>query len=54
MWPTSCPSCVNVVLFLDDNAINVEGAAAAGFRAHEARGVDAARSVLVGAGILTP
>lgn len=34
------------VLFLDDNAINVEGALASGFRAEQARGVAEARAVL--------
>jgi HAD superfamily hydrolase (TIGR01509 family) len=34
------------VLFLDDNAVNVEGALAAGLRAEQARGVDEARAVL--------
>jgi glucose-1-phosphatase len=34
------------VLFLDDNALNVEGALAAGLRAEQARGVEEARSVL--------
>ena len=39
------------VLFLDDNAINVDGAVAAGFRAVRAAGVDEARQALVSAGI---
>jgi putative hydrolase of the HAD superfamily len=34
------------VLFLDDNAINVEGALASGLRAEQARGVQEARAVL--------
>jgi glucose-1-phosphatase len=34
------------VLFLDDNAVNVEGARAAGLRAEQARGVAEARAVL--------
>jgi putative hydrolase of the HAD superfamily len=34
------------VLFLDDNAINVEGALASGLRAEQARGVAEARDVL--------
>jgi len=34
------------VLFLDDNAINVEGALASGLRAEQARGVSEARAVL--------
>jgi glucose-1-phosphatase len=40
------------VLFLDDNAINVEGARAAGFAAEHVRGVDEARVALVEAGVL--
>jgi len=40
------------VLFLDDNAINVEAARQAGFTAERARGVDEARHVLVRAGVL--
>ena len=40
------------VLFLDDNAINVEGAVEAGFIAREVRGVDEARAALVDAGLL--
>ncbi|HEY5172728.1 MAG TPA: HAD-IA family hydrolase [Acidimicrobiia bacterium] len=41
------------VLFLDDNAINVEGAAAAGFAAVHVRGVIEARQALVAAGVLS-
>jgi HAD superfamily hydrolase (TIGR01509 family) len=40
------------VLFLDDNAVNVEAAVAAGFAAGHVRGVDAARGALVSAGVL--
>ncbi len=40
------------VLFLDDNLVNVEGAAAAGFVARHARGIDEARETLVAAGII--
>ena len=40
------------VLFLDDNVVNVEGAAAAGFAARHVRGVDEARIALVEAGVL--
>jgi glucose-1-phosphatase len=40
------------VLFLDDNAINVDGAVAAGFVACQVRGVDEARAALVAAGVL--
>ena len=40
------------VLFLDDNAVNVAGAAAAGFQAARATGVDEARQHLVEAAVL--
>jgi glucose-1-phosphatase len=40
------------VLFLDDNAVNVAGAAAAGFQAARAAGIDEARQRLVEAGVL--
>lgn len=40
------------VLFLDDNAMNVAGAAAAGFQAVRAVGVDEARQRLAEAGVL--
>src|SRR5581483_1381649 len=40
------------VLFLDDNAVNVAGAAAAGFQAHRAAGVGQARQRLAEAGVL--
>jgi glucose-1-phosphatase len=40
------------VLFLDDNAINVDGAVAGGFVARQVRGVDEARAALVAVGVL--
>lgn len=40
------------VLFLDDNAVNVEGAAAAGFQAARAVGVEQARQRLAEAAVL--
>ena len=40
------------ILFVDDNAVNVEGAAAAGFVARRTRGVDEARAAMEDAGIL--
>jgi len=40
------------VLFLDDNLINVAGAAAAGFAARHARGVEEARGVLIEMGVI--
>ncbi len=40
------------VLFLDDNAINVEAAQDAGFAARHVRGVEAAREALVATGVL--
>jgi len=40
------------VLFLDDNAVNVAGAAAAGFQAARARGVGEARQRLIDAAVL--
>jgi HAD superfamily hydrolase (TIGR01509 family) len=40
------------VLFLDDNQVNVDGAAAVGFHAERARGVDEARAALVAGGVL--
>jgi len=39
------------VLFIDDNAVNVEGAAAVGFVARQARGVDQARAILSASGL---
>ncbi len=41
------------VLFVDDNQVNVDGAAGVGIRAHLARGVDDARRVLVDHGVVT-
>jgi HAD superfamily hydrolase (TIGR01509 family) len=41
------------MLFLDDNALNVNGAVAAGFHAIRVTGVDEARGALVDSGILT-
>ena len=41
------------VLFLDDNAMNVAGAAAAGFQAARVTGVGEARQRLVEAGVLS-
>jgi FMN phosphatase YigB (HAD superfamily) len=46
------PAPPNRVLFLDDNAVNVEAAAAAGFAAVHARGVSEAHRVLASAGIV--
>jgi glucose-1-phosphatase len=40
------------VLFLDDNMVNVEGAAAVGFVAVRTQGVDEARAALAAAGVL--
>lgn len=40
------------ILFLDDNAINVEGARAAGLDAAQATGVESARSILEKRGLL--
>jgi HAD superfamily hydrolase (TIGR01509 family) len=40
------------VLFLDDNLVNVEAAEGAGFAARHVRGIEAAREVLVAAGVL--
>jgi HAD superfamily hydrolase (TIGR01509 family) len=46
------PVAAERVLFLDDNAINVEGAVAAGFRARHVKGVEQARRALVEIGVL--
>ncbi len=46
------PSPPSRVLFLDDNSLNVDGAAAAGFTAIQVRGVDEARQALVAIGVL--
>jgi FMN phosphatase YigB (HAD superfamily) len=40
------------ILFLDDNAVNVEAARDAGFAARHVRGVEAAREALVETGVL--
>jgi putative hydrolase of the HAD superfamily len=40
------------VIFLDDNAVNVEAAMAVGFEARHVRGVDGARAALVEVGVL--
>ncbi len=48
------PSPRDHVLFLDDNAINVDAAREAGFTAVTVRGVAEAREALVTAGVLTP
>ncbi len=40
------------VLFLDDNAVNVDAAAATGFAALHVRGLSAARAALVETGVL--
>jgi putative hydrolase of the HAD superfamily len=40
------------VLFLDDNVVNVDGAADFGFRSRQVRGVDEARRALLDAGVL--
>lgn len=42
----------NRIFFLDDNAINVDGAMAAGFRARRAVGVEGARAQLRAVGVL--
>lgn len=49
---TRLPAMRGRVLFLDDNAVNVESAAAAGFEARHVRGVAAARAALADAGVL--
>jgi putative hydrolase of the HAD superfamily len=46
------PATRDRVLFLDDNAINVEAASAHGFAARHVRGVGAARRALVETGVL--
>lgn len=46
------PAARSRVLFLDDNSVNVEGAAAAGFTARRVRGVDETRTALTAAGVL--
>jgi putative hydrolase of the HAD superfamily len=47
------PSSPTRVLFLDDNAVNVDGAAAAGFTAVQVRGVDEARQALIAMRVLS-
>jgi putative hydrolase of the HAD superfamily len=42
------------ILFLDDNALNTDGAEAAGFRSARVRGPVEARAALVDAGVLGP
>jgi HAD superfamily hydrolase (TIGR01509 family) len=42
------------VLFLDDNAVNVEAAEEAGFAAEHVRGLEAAHAALMAAGVLAP
>ena len=46
------PATRESVLFLDDNVVNVESAAAAGFEARHVRGVAGARAALGEAGVL--
>jgi putative hydrolase of the HAD superfamily len=46
------PAPPDRVLFLDDNAVNVDGAASAGFVARRVRGVGEARQALVAARVL--
>lgn len=47
------PTSPDRVLFLDDNAVNVDAAATFGFAARHVRGVREARRALVEAGVLT-
>ena len=49
----SLPVAPDHVLFLDDNAVNVESAASFGFHARHVRGVDEARQALADVGVLT-
>jgi putative hydrolase of the HAD superfamily len=49
---TALPASPDRVLFLDDNAVNVDAAAAYGFRARHVRGVGSARQALVDSGVL--
>jgi putative hydrolase of the HAD superfamily len=46
------PAAPDRVLFLDDNAVNVDAATAYGFAARHVRGVGAARRALVESGVL--
>jgi HAD superfamily hydrolase (TIGR01509 family) len=48
------PVAAQRVLFIDDNTVNVEGAADVGFRAVRAQGVAQARAVLGHVGLLDP
>jgi putative hydrolase of the HAD superfamily len=48
----SLPVSPDRVLFLDDNTMNVEAAAAAGFTARRVRGLGEARQALLAAGVL--
>jgi len=48
----SLPLSPDRVLFLDDNTLNVEAAAMAGFIARRVQGLDEARRALVAAGVL--
>jgi FMN phosphatase YigB (HAD superfamily) len=52
MVASRLPAPSNRVLFLDDNAINVDAAVDAGFVAARAQGVDEARQALIAAGVL--
>ncbi|HUE07086.1 MAG TPA: HAD-IA family hydrolase, partial [Acidimicrobiales bacterium] len=47
------PASPDSVLFLDDNAVNVEAASAYGFAARYVRGVGEARRALVETGVIT-
>jgi putative hydrolase of the HAD superfamily len=49
---TRLPVVPAQVLFLDDNAMNVEAATAAGFMARHVRGLDEARRTLAEVGVL--
>lgn len=48
------PASPERVLFLDDNAVNVDAAVAHGFAGRHVRGVDEARQALVETGVLAP
>jgi putative hydrolase of the HAD superfamily len=47
------PSSHDRVLFLDDNAVNVDAAASFGFASRHVRGIDEARRALVAEGVLS-
>jgi putative hydrolase of the HAD superfamily len=47
------PTTPDRVLFVDDNAINVEGARASGLRSEQVRGVTEARAALSGYGLVS-